>query len=228
MSNGKDRVEIMNHQERLAMFQRLETGAVTDAMVQLGVGSWMEGVYPTSPKMKVFGRAVTAQFSIVVPSQEPIDQFQLVSMCRPGDVLVWNVPHRGNICGENIMHFLGNRQVNGLIIDGYTRDKATIEEMGIPQFTKGISIAPVPRNCRATAKDVNVPVSCGGAVVNPGDYLFGDIDGVMVIPEASVDDVLLQAELNMEYEQRMEQALNQNADYEGLQKVFATKVLLKR
>ena len=82
------------------------------------------------------------------------------------------------------MHFLGNRQVNGLIIDGYTRDKATIEEMGIPQFTKGISIAPVPRNCRATAKDVNVPVSCGGAVVNPGDYLFGDIDGVMVIPEA--------------------------------------------
>ena len=43
------------------------------------------------------------------------------------------------------MHFLGNRQVNGLIIDGYTRDKATIEEMGIPQFTKGISIAPVPR-----------------------------------------------------------------------------------
>ena len=60
MSNGKDRVEIMNHQERLAMFQRLETGAVTDAMVQLGVGSWMEGVYPTSPKMKVFGRAVTA------------------------------------------------------------------------------------------------------------------------------------------------------------------------
>ena len=53
MSNGKDRVEIMNHQERLAMFQRLETGAVTDAMVQLGVGSWMEGVYPTSPKMKV-------------------------------------------------------------------------------------------------------------------------------------------------------------------------------
>ena len=84
MSNGKDRVEIMNHQERLAMFQRLETGAVTDAMVQLGVGSWMEGVYPTSPKMKVFGRAVTAQFSIVVPPQEPIDQFQLVSMCRPG------------------------------------------------------------------------------------------------------------------------------------------------
>ncbi|MFR4143081.1 MAG: hypothetical protein ACLT1K_03410 [[Clostridium] leptum] len=42
--------------------------------------------------------------------------------------------------------------------------------------TKAISIAPVPRNCAgATAKDVNVPVSCGGAVVNPGDYLFGDI-----------------------------------------------------
>ena len=83
MSNGKDRVEIMNHQERLAMFQRLETGAVTDAMVQLGVGSWMEGVYPTSPKMKVFGRAVTAQFSIVVPPQEPIDPVSYTHLTLP-------------------------------------------------------------------------------------------------------------------------------------------------
>ncbi len=109
----------------------------------------------------------------------------------------------------------------------YTRDKNIIEEMAIPQFTKGVSIAPVPRNCRAAPKDINIPVSCGGAVVNPGDYLFGDADGVLVVPEASVDDVLLQAKLNMEYEKRMEQALNRNADYEDLKKVFATKVLLK-
>ena len=217
----------MTHEERLTLLEELETGAVTDAMVQLGVGSWMDGIYPTDPKMKVFGRAVTAQFSIVTAPREPIDQFQLVAMCGPGDVLVWNVPCKGNICGENILHFLGNVQGSGLIVDGYTRDKAAIQEMGVPQFTKGVSIAPVPRNCRTTAQDINVPVSCGGAVVNPGDYVFGDIDGVLVIPQAAVDDVLMQAKLNMEYEQRMEDALNKKADYEGLKKVFATKVLLK-
>ncbi|MCI8513860.1 MAG: RraA family protein [Lachnospiraceae bacterium] len=215
----------MTHEERLKMFEKLETGAVTDAMVQLGVGSWMEGIYPTEPGMRLFGRAVTAQFSVVMPPKEPVDQFELITMAKPGDVLVWNVPSKANICGENIMHFLGNHKLNGLLIDGYTRDYGVIQEMGIPQFTRGRAIAPAPRNCRSTKEDVNVPVTCGGAVVNPGDYVFGDLDGVLVVPEKAIDAVLYQAELNMAYEKRMEDALNANVDLNGLREVFKTKVL---
>ncbi len=215
----------MNHEERLALFEKLETGAVTDAMVQHGVGSWMEGIFPTGKGMRIFGRAVTAQFSIVVPPRQVLDQFDLIDMCKPGDVMVWNVPSKANICGENIMHFLGNHKLNGLLIDGYTRDASVIQEMGIPQFTRGAAIAPAPRNCRSTPEDVNVPVSCGGAVVNPGDYIFGDDDGVLVVPEKYIDLVLRQAEMNMAYEKRMEDALNQNADIPALHRVFATKEL---
>jgi 4-hydroxy-4-methyl-2-oxoglutarate aldolase len=215
----------MTHEERLEILSRIETGAVTDAMVQQGVGSWMEGIYPTEPGMKIYGRAVTAQFSIVMPPKEPVDQFELVTLAQPGDVLVWNVPSKANICGENIMHFLGNHGLNGLLIDGYTRDYSVIQEMGIPQFTKGRAIAPAPRNCRAAKEDINVPVSCGGTVVNPGDYIFGDLDGVLVVPEKDIDSVLRQAELNMEYEKRMENALNEGVDLAGLREVFKTKVL---
>lgn len=215
----------MTHEERMNLFEKLETGAVTDAMVQHGVGSWMTNIHPTGKGMHLFGRAVTAQFSIVVPPREMLDQFDLIERCSPGDVMVWNVPSQANICGENIMHFLGNHKLNGLIIDGYTRDGSVIEAMGVPQFSRGLAIAPAPRNCRCTPEDFNVPVSCGGIVVNPGDYVFGDDDGVLVVPEKSIDLILKQAELNMGYEKRMEEALNQNADTTALKKVFDTKIL---
>ena len=61
--------------------------------------------------------------------------------------------------------------------------------------------------------------------MNPGDYIFGDGDGVLVVPEKYIDMILLQAEMNMAYEKRMEDALNNNADIPMLQKVFATKEL---
>ena len=70
-------------------------------------------------------------------------------------------------------------------------------------------------------------MSCGGAVVNPGDYVFGDDDGVLVVPEKSIDLILLQAQMNMAYEKRMEDALNDHADIPALQKVFATKTLYR-
>lgn len=215
----------MTHEERMKMFEELETGAVTDAMVQHGVGTWMEGIVPTSKGVRIFGRAVTAQFSIVMPPRQVVDQFDLINLCQPGDVLVWNVPSKANICGENIMHFLMNHKLNGLVIDGYTRDGSVIDEMRAPQFARGLAIAPAPRNCRATPDDVNVPVSCGGTVVNPGDYIFGDDDGVLVVPEKYIDTVLMQAKMNMSYEKRMEEALNKDADIPALHKVFATKEL---
>lgn len=217
----------MTHQERMAVFKKVETGAVTDAMVQLGVGAWMSGIFPTRPDMAVFGRAVPVQFSIITPPREPIDQFDIVSRCQEGDVLVWNVPSDENICGENIMHFIANRKLGGLVIDGKTRDFNTICKMDVPgQFTRGRAIAPAPRNLRATVDSFNVPVSCGGAVVNPGDYIFGDNDGMLVVPEKHIDRVLQQAILNMEYEKRMEAALDANADADGIHAVAKTKKVI--
>jgi regulator of RNase E activity RraA len=125
------------------------------------------------------------------------------------------------------MHFAGNRKLGGLIIDGKTRDFNTIAGMDVPpQFTRGRAIAPAPRNLRATPESFNTPVSCGGVVINPGDYVFGDNDGVLVVPEKYIDSVLLQAKLNMEYEKRMEAALNGGADVAAIHAVANTKKLI--
>ena len=82
-------------------------------------------------------------------------------------------------------------------------------------------------NMLPAIRDLDVPVNCGGAVVQPGDYIFGDSDGVLVVPEEHIDLILNQAVLNMEYEKRMEQAINENADSSAIAEVFKTKVLYK-
>lgn len=218
----------MTDKERLEIFQQVETGCVSDAMIHFGIGAWMKGILPADPEARIYGKASTAYFDIVTPPRECLTQYELIELCEEGEVMVWNADVDTQIMGGNIYQFAMDHGINGIVIQGHTRDYGEIQKAGGAVFSLGQAIGSSPTNFRTTKETVNIPVAVGGVVVRPGDYIFGDIDGVMVIPEASVDDVLLQAELNMEYEQRMEQALNQNADYEGLQKVFATKVLLKR
>jgi 4-hydroxy-4-methyl-2-oxoglutarate aldolase len=216
----------MTKEERLKVFSEVETGCVTDAMVQLGVGRWMKDIFPTKPDQVVFGPAVPVQFDIITDPDKIIDQFQIVEMCRPHDVLVWNVPSDANIIGENIVHFIRNSGLGGIIIDGCARDVNTIGTMDLPAFFRGRAIAPAPRNMRSTKELFNISVACGGTVVNPGDYVFGDNDGVLVVPEKDIDRVLRQAKLNMEYEKRMEAALDRNCTVEDLVEVQRSKQLI--
>lgn len=217
----------MTNEERLRIFSEIETGCVTDAMVQLGVGRWMSGIFPNKPDQVVFGPAVPVQFDIITDPGKIVDQFQIVDGCEPHQVLVWNVPSEANIIGENIVHFIRNHELNGIVIDGYVRDFNTIGTMDLPTFAKGRSIAPAPRNMRTTREMINVPVSCGGVVVCPGDYIFGDNDGVLVVPEKDIDRVLRQAQLNMAYEKRMENALNNHCTLEELAAVQRSKQLIE-
>ena len=213
----------MTHEERLEILSNIETGCVTDAMAYLNTGKWMSGIYPTNSETNIFGRAVTVQFEAVENPEAIIDQFQLVDMCKPTDVLVWSVPSEGNIIGENIMHFAENKGLNGIIIDGYTRDVNIIAGMPIPEFTKGKAIAPAPRNMRSRKELINIPVECGGITVQPGDYIFGDNDGVLVVPEKDIDRVLAQALLNMDAEKKVETVLNAHCSLEELKAVIRSK-----
>lgn len=217
----------MTNEERLQIFSEIETGCVTDAMVQLGVGRWMSGIYPNRPDQVVFGPAVPVQFDIITDPGKIVDQFQVVDTCNKHDVLVWNVPSAANIIGENIVHFIRNHELNGIVIDGYVRDFNTIGTMNLPTFAKGRAIAPAPRNMRTTRELINVPVSCGGVVVEPGDWIFGDNDGVLVVSSRDIDRVLRQAQLNMAYEKRMENALNNNCSLEELAAVQRSKQLIE-
>ena len=80
------------------------------------------------------------------------------------------------------------RGARGAVVDGLVRDVRKIEERRFPVLAAGIK--PVDSMGRGTVTAYNVPVECGEVQVNPGDFVFADLDGVAVIPKANVKEVL--------------------------------------
>jgi 4-hydroxy-4-methyl-2-oxoglutarate aldolase len=218
----------MTHEERLKILAEVECGCVTDAMIAFGIGGWMSGIFPANPDAKIYGRAVTARFDIVTPPREFLTPYEIIEMCEPGDVMVWNADIDANIMGENIYNFVTNHGVNGVVIEGKARDYGQIRDLGGKVFSRGPSVGSAPVNFRATKDTVQVPVTVGGTVVRPGDYICGDIDGVMVIPAEDVDDVLIQAQYNMEWEAKLAEAIRAGYDSRQMKEVYKEQKKLER
>jgi regulator of RNase E activity RraA len=115
-----------------------------------------------------------------------------LDMAQPGDVIV--IEDQGDltnaISGENMMLWAARRGLAGVVVDGAMRDADSIAQMRFPVYARGIN----PRGPHKSGPgEINVPVSCGGVVVNPGDVVVGDGDGVVVVPRQDAAAVLAKA-----------------------------------
>ena len=90
--------------------------------------------------------------------------------------------------GELLSTAAKARGARGAVVDGLIRDILKIEELGFPVFASGIK--PVDSMGRGVVTAYNVPVECGEVLVNPGDFVFADYDGVVIIPKDVVKPVL--------------------------------------
>jgi regulator of RNase E activity RraA len=108
---------------------------------------------------------------------------------RPGDILVINAfGYEGRaIVGDNLAQRFDVYGAVGAVVDGYVRDGAIIEELGVPVFARGLTPAGPFKNGPGT---IGEPVAVGGVVVNPGDIIAADADGVIVIPPHRVEEAL--------------------------------------
>jgi regulator of RNase E activity RraA len=93
----------------------------------------------------------------------------------------------------------------GAVIEGFTRDVRKIEEMGFPVFTTGMR--PVDSAGRGMVVSYGKPIECGGVLVNPGDIVFGDVDGIVVIPQEVEDEVIRLAQKKISSENSMRDQL---------------------
>ncbi|SDO95825.1 Regulator of RNase E activity RraA [Streptomyces sp. cf386] len=112
---------------------------------------------------------------------------------RPGDIVVINAfGYEGRaIIGDNLAQRFDVYGAVGAVVDGYVRDGAIIEKLGVPVFARGLTPAGPFKNGPGTIGD---PVAVGGVVVNPGDIVAADADGVIVVPPHRAEEALAAVE----------------------------------
>jgi regulator of RNase E activity RraA len=101
------------------------------------------------------------------------------------------LPERIGPWGELLTTAARARGAAGCVTDGLVRDVRLIREMRFPVFSGGIG--PLDSKGRGTVVATDVPVECGGVLVSPGDWIFGDVDGVVVLPGSLCERVLRDA-----------------------------------
>ena len=170
------------------MEKKLYSSVISDVVDKLGYRkqAMRADINPMWPGAVVAGRAHTCLSVDVYETKENhyAMEIEAVDTLKPNDVLVGgtNRSTETALWGELLSTASRARGARGAIVDGYTRDIVRIAEMKFPMFATGTR--PLDSMGRSVVIEYGKPVMCGDVMVNEGDIVFADIDGVVVIPQA--------------------------------------------
>jgi regulator of RNase E activity RraA len=186
-----------NHADR-ELFDFIEhtlyTAVVSDALDELGsVNQAMrEYLRPLRSESCFAGRARTVScVDVYHAAPNPYEkEIEALDSVLPDEIVVvaTGQSKRNAPWGELLSTAARARGARGAVIDGLVRDVRKIMELGFPVFSAGIK--PVDSKGRGIVYGYNVPVECGGVLTCPGDVVFADYDGVVVIPALLVPEVI--------------------------------------
>ncbi len=188
--------------ELVARLARFDTPLISDHLNRLFTMSTAIQLL-TDPAHRILGSACTVK---VFPGDNLMVHKSL-DIARPGDILV--VDASGSaltaVLGDLISTKAKHRGIAGVVVDGLVRDLPAIRELGdFPIFARGVTpIGPLHRG----PGEVNFPVSAGGIVVNPGDIIAGDLNGVVVVPRDVAETIALRLEVRSAIERDYQAAV---------------------
>jgi 4-hydroxy-4-methyl-2-oxoglutarate aldolase len=157
---------------------------------------------PIYASARVAGPAVT----VLCQAGDNLMIHAAVELCQAGDVLVvtCTAESTDGMFGDLLATSLRSRGVAGLVINAGVRDVADLTAMDFPVWSKAISAM---GTVKATLGSVNVPVTCAGALIRPGDAVIGDFDGVVVVPREDVADVVVAGQQRIAKEEKNRERL---------------------
>ncbi len=180
---------------------KLYVAALSDAADEIGLNQVCmdRGIVPLTENKRMAGFARTGKM-VRSPVNRPYDEAQLdtfmslVTRAVDGDLITIDMSG-GTDCsawGQVLTRIGKPLGVRGAIIDGTSRDIDDIDRMNFTVFARGRH--PGTMRGRMDMESVQEPIVCGGVTVHPGDLIFGDSDGVVVIPADHIEDILVHAE----------------------------------
>lgn len=173
--------------------ERLSTSLLADAMDSFGVMKC--DIRPISPGMRVIGTAITVK----VRPGDNLFLHKAIYLAGKGYVLVLDSSeHKASaVWGEMMARGAIAMGLEGVVLDGSVRDLAVLRDLGLPIFANGTIPNGMSRNGPGL---INSDISCGGVSVSPGDLVFGDDDGVVIVPSNILETVISLAEKKQEQE----------------------------
>lgn len=193
-------------------FERVYTGALTDVLFELGFThqTLPPPIGPLRHPMHLAGPAfcVTTRLDPAAIDDDPTHAhaWRLFDAVPPGAVLVFAGGGDHAVIGDLAVARLKVNGCAGIVIDGGCRDVDFVVDIGVPVFCRHVTPEDLTHG-HGSLGDWGGTVSIGAVSIAPGDYVVGDADGVVVIPESSVSIALQRAERVVAFETRAREAL---------------------
>ena len=181
----------------VARFRGLPIGMIADA--QRGRGGLDHRIQPLASHHAFAGPAVTAWCG----AADNLGALAALEIAEPGDVVV--IACDGfdgvGVIGDRFAGMARNKGLAGIVVDGLVRDRPGIRDASVPCFARGTNASSA---FSLGPGEAGLPIAIGGVVIEPGDLLVGDVEGVIVVPRRTIADVLAQLEVVRAAEARLD------------------------
>lgn len=194
--HGKIITEIKRPPKRVIEgFSTHDVAKIGDSMGRYGLLDYR--IKPVLSESTVCGTAVT----VLTRPGDALYVQKIIDILKPGDVVVIDAGGIEDLSciGERLSYYMQLKGAAGVVVDGAVRDVRGIINIGFPAFAKSVCARIFGSNGPGA---INVPIQCGGIIVNPGDIIVGDDDGVVCVPKEDAGNVLKAADEHLEGELR--------------------------
>jgi RraA family protein len=161
-------------------------------------------IKPMVTTQKIVGPAVTLRLTL----GDSLLVTKAIAVAKPGDILVIDGRGSGNnaLWGDHRSQVAKIRGLAGVVIDGAFRDIENNERIGFPIYARAVTCGTSTKNWNG---EINVGISCGGVVVEPGDVIVGDRNGVVVVPLRFAEQIIAGAREKLDKMRRLEKEVEE-------------------